>query len=84
MNLSTVGKLNFVPTRSKVCEKQPISIISGYILDSVRMATPFTEARSCLAARSSVKRAEAKEYDNDGGWKCSGGEWKINEERMWK
>ena len=54
MNLSTMGKLNLVPTRSKVCEKQPISIISGYIMDSVRMATPFTDARSCKAARSQL------------------------------
>ena len=64
MNLSTVGKLNFVPTRSKVCEKQPISITVGYIMVSVHVATPFTDARSCIATRgwpppipSSVERA---------------------------
>lgn len=47
MNLSSVGNLNFVPTRSKVCEKLPISITIGYIMDSVNR-----DAKSYIAARS--------------------------------
>ena len=40
------------PTWLIVCEKQPISITSLQMIDTVLIATEFTEAQLCIAARS--------------------------------
>ena len=54
MNLSNVGVLKLVATKSSVRLKQPISITPGYMMSTVCIALPFTDARSLMPARSFV------------------------------